>query len=90
MEKITSIVRYSCAYELLQEFCGVEFWQELNGDDDNFLRNFDDFEGFCYYSINGETIIVTDFLGDVVGHSMSFESFLREMENLLAQDREGR
>ena len=89
-ENITNICRYNSAYELLQEFCGLEFWSEIDAEDDIFLRHFDDFEGFCYYCINGETIIVTDFLGTVIGNPMTFLEFLREIEDQLAADREDR
>lgn len=90
MENITSIAQYNSAYDVLQEFCGIEFWQEIDAEDDTFLRFFDAFDGYTYYCINGETIILTDFLGDVIGNAQSFLAFLREVEDLLAQDREDR
>lgn len=90
MEEITSLSRYDCAYDVLREYCGAEFWQENDAEDDVFLRNFDDFTGYVYFCINGETIVITDVLGGVVGRPQSFLAFLREVEDLLAQDREDR
>ena len=90
MENITSIAHFSCAYDLLQEYGSAEFWQEIDAEDDSFLRDFDDFTGYIYFCINGETIVITDVLGGVVGRPQSFLSFLREVEDLLAQDREDR
>ena len=90
MENIRSIAQYNCAYDVLQEFCGAEFWQEIDSEDDTFLRHFDDFEGFCYFCVNGESIIVTDFLGEVISYERDFDAFLCEIEDLLAQDREDR
>lgn len=89
MSKINTIARYDSAYELLQEFCGAEFWDEIGEDDDIFLRHFDDFEGFTYYAIDG-AIYVTEFLGDVIDSCPDFDTFLRQIIGWLEDDREER
>ena len=90
MEEIKTIARYFCAYEVLENFCGIEFWDEIDSDDDCFLRHFDDFEGMVYYCINGESFFVVDSGWNVVAYYQSFEAFLRNIEDLLASDREDR
>ena len=90
MEKIKTIARYNDAYEVLENFCGMEFWGEIDPDDDCFLRHFDDFEGMTYYCINEETFFVVESGWDVIAYFPSFEAFLRNIEDLLASDREER
>ena len=89
MENITTITRYNSAYELLEEFCGIDWWDSIDVDDDCFLRHFDDYDGFNYYCIDGVEIIVTEFCGDVVC-CRDFDAFLRDVESLLNDDREDR
>ena len=90
MQKINSISRYNCAYELLEEFCGADFWDEIDSEDDIFLRHFDDFEGYAYFCLDGCDIIVTDFYGDVINQYADIDGFLLVIEDLLAADREDR
>ena len=86
LETITNISRYSSAYAILEEFCGSEFWDNIDEEDDRFLRNFDSFEGLTIYCINDE-IFTTDFWGQVVGYSRDIGAFLLDIEELLNQDR---
>lgn len=90
MEKVKSITQYGSAYELLQEWCGMEWWDTIDSEDDVFLRHFDDFEGFVYFCVNGKDIFVTDFGGDVIAHYSDFSVFLRDIESILKADREER
>lgn len=90
MAKIQYISRYNCAKELLDEFCGMDFWGEMDEDDVCFLEHFDDFEGFSYYAINDGEIYVTDFCGEVLYSCPNFDDFLRHIMEWLADDRKER
>lgn len=89
MATISNISRYDSARELLDEFCGADFWDGMDADDICFLNHFDDFEGYTYYAIDGG-IYVTDFCGGVMYSCENFNEFLGYVMDWLKDDREGR
>lgn len=90
MATINYISKYNCAKELLDEFCCMDFWGEMDDDDICFLNHFDDFEGFGYYCVNAEEIYVTDFYGDVMYSCKNFNDFLLYVMEWLNDDRKAR
>lgn len=88
---IKSIYHYNSCYELLNENTDRDFWEEndFNDDDICFLQHFDDFEGYTYYIINYEYVIVT-ICEDVEGEVITLEKFISETLKLLEEDREER
>lgn len=89
IKDIKSICSYNSCYELLDENTLREFWEDFDEDDICFLRHFDDFEGYTYYVINYDYVLVA-CCEDVCGDVMTLDDFIRETLGLLEEDRKGR
>ena len=86
MKKFNYISRYDSAREILDEFCGPDFWDGINDEDECFLDHFDDFEGYAYYAIDNQ-IVVTMFPGEVIATYDNFNDYLSAVMELLEEDR---
>lgn len=86
MKNIKTITHYNSAHELLHDFCGAHWWNNLDEDDDIVLRHFDGFEGMEYFCVN-KTIIITAYGGEVIQTYRNFAAYLQDVESLLEEDR---
>ena len=91
IKDIKSIYHYSSCYELLDENTDREFWEAHDFDEDDicFLRHFDDFEGYVYYVINYEYVLIT-LCEDVSGDVMTLDEFINATLRALEYDRKER
>lgn len=89
IKDIKSICHYNSCYELLDENTHRKFWEDFDEDDICFLRHFDDFEGYTYYVINYDYVLMA-CCEDVCGDVMTLDDFIRETLKLLEADREDR
>lgn len=88
--KMNSISKYYSLWEMLEENTTKEWFEENHIDEDDklFLQHCDDFEGFAYYVINYDYIVITD--GDYIIDRASMQDFLEETLERLQEDREER
>lgn len=72
-----SVISAKNAYEILKDH--YQDFDKLSEDERDFLQGFEDYETFCYYVINGETVIVTsdNLSGDIICNQ-PLETFCRE------------
>lgn len=91
IKEIQSIESYNSAYEALKENTDPAFFEEHNIDDDDicFLSHFDDWDGYAYYVINYDYVLIT-LSGDVEGNMLTLEEFSNELLKLLEEDRRER
>lgn len=90
LNKMESISKYYSLWEMLEENTMKEWFEENHIDEDDklFLQHCDDFEGFAYYVINYDYVVVTE--SDSVIDRVSLQDFLDETIDRLKEDREER
>ncbi len=73
---IKSISAFDSAYDLIDY---VECIESLGLSDDeiDYLASINDYDGFGFFLVNGDTVIISDYFGDVSGSAMSYDEFLK-------------
>ena len=73
---IKSIKHFHSAYELIDY---MECIGSLGFSDDeiDYLASINDYDDFGFFLINGDTVIISDYFGDVSGSAMSYDEFLK-------------
>lgn len=101
MERVNSISTFICAYDIIENYLDDNykksndgeitiFGESMSDDDVCFLEHFDDFEGYTYYVINSESVVVVLDDGTTCGQFDSMPEFWGTVHALLIEDRENR
>ena len=75
-ENIISIEHYGSAYELIDSVECINAL-ELSDDEKSFLKSLNDYDGMNFFLVNSDTVIVSDFFGDVSGSAIYYDDFLK-------------
>lgn len=75
-ENIKSIKYFGSAFELIDYMECVESIG-LSDDEQSYLNSLNDYEDTGFFLINGDTVIVSDWSGDVSGSAMSYDEFYK-------------
>lgn len=71
---IKSISAFDSAYDLIDYVERIETLG-LSDDEIDYLASINDYDGFSFFLVNGDTVIISDYFGDVSGSAMSYDEF---------------